>query len=142
LNAFNIQGQGEGSGRFDRWVQAALLAIACLLPHPVLAAGNVAQVLQTSPVAGFQHHAGPGLYALMGVGDVLTLHREPDNPYDPRAVRVYWQGAQIGYAPRVDNVDLARFMDLGYRVEGRIVHLQASKDPWKRVLMEIVLVEE
>jgi len=72
-------------------------------------------------------------------GDPLLLAREPDNPYDPKAVRVYWHGAQIGYAPRVDNVDLARFMDLGSRVEGRILHLQASKDPWKRVLMEIVL---
>jgi hypothetical protein len=106
------------------------------------AAGDSAQILQTSPVAGFQHHAGPALFALMRVGDVLTLHREPDNPHDSRAVRVLWHGAQIGYAPRADNVDLARFMDKGVKVQGRILHLQASRDPWKRVLMEVLILDE
>ena len=105
------------------------------------AGGQVTQILQTSPVAGFQHHAGQALFSLMAVGDVLVLEREPDNPYDPKAVRVYWHGSQIGYAPRVDNVDLARFMDQGQRVEGRILHLQPSRDPWKRILVEIVLLE-
>jgi len=105
------------------------------------AAGDAVQILQTSPVAGFQHHAGPALFPLMGVGDPLVLVREADNPYDSRAVRVYWRGVQIGYAPRMDNVDLARFMDAGVAVQGRILHLQRSRDPWKRVLMEIVILE-
>jgi hypothetical protein len=118
------------------------IAALALSAGSVHAAGTAAQVLQSSPVAGFQHHAGPALFAFMGVGDALTLAREPDNPYDPRAVRVYWRGAQIGYAPRMDNVDLARFMDRGVRVEGRILHLQKSRDPWKRVLMEIVILDE
>jgi len=107
-----------------------------------LAAERVFQILQTSPVAGFQYYAGPALFPLMQVGDVLTLSRERDNPYDPRAVRVSWRGVQVGYAPRMDNVDLARFMDQGVGVEGHILHLQPSRDPWKRVLMEIVLLEE
>ncbi|MEW6677121.1 MAG: HIRAN domain-containing protein [Pseudomonadota bacterium] len=115
------------------------LASAC---SPARSASGVMLVLQQSPVAGFQHHAGPALFPLMQVGDVLTLEREPDNPYDPRAVRVLWRGSQIGYAPRADNADLARFMDKGTPVEGRILHLQSSRDPWKRVLMEIVIVEE
>jgi len=130
------------SGRINGLGLVLLSVALVMLPALAQAAGPAALILQTSPVAGFQHHAGPGLFALMAVGDVLTLHREPDNPYDPKAVRVYWKGAQIGYAPRVENVDLARFMDQGQRVEGRIIHLQASRDPWKRVLMEIILVEE
>ena len=112
-----------------------------LLLGPAWAAGEAVQILQTSPVAGFQHYAGGALFPLMRGGDRLTLAREPHNPYDPRAVRVLWHGVQIGHAPRMDNVDLARFMDQGQRVEGRILHLQASRDPWKRVLMEIVLLE-
>ncbi|OYY93732.1 MAG: hypothetical protein B7Y41_09665 [Hydrogenophilales bacterium 28-61-23] len=94
-------------------------------------------ILQTSPVAGFQFYAGKALFPLMRTGDALALLREPDNPYDPKAVRVEWRGVQIGYAPRVDNVDLARLMDRGARIEGRILHLQMSRDPWKRVLMEL-----
>lgn len=100
------------------------------------------EILQTSPLAGFQYYAGAALFPLMNVGDRLTLHREPDNPYDAKAVWVEWHGSQIGYAPRADNVDLARLMDRGTRVEGRILHLQKSRDPWKRVLIEIYLLPE
>lgn len=98
-------------------------------------------ILQTSPVAGFQHHAGPALFSLMAVGQRLHLRREPANPFDSKAVRVEWNGVQIGYAPRADNVDLARLMDRGVPVEGRILHLQKARDPWKRLLMEIYILE-
>jgi hypothetical protein len=100
------------------------------------------EILQVSPLAGFQYHAGPALFALMSVGDRLTLRREPDNPYDSRAVRVEWRGSQIGYAPRADNVDVARLMDRGVALEARILQLQNSRDPWKRVLIEIDLAPE
>jgi hypothetical protein len=98
-------------------------------------------ILQTSPLAGFQHYAGPVLFGLMRVGDSLELRREPANPHDPQAVRVQWRGVQIGYAPRAENVDLARLMDRGTTIEGRILHLQKSRDPWKRVLMELYVMQ-
>ncbi len=101
---------------------------------------GVQPVLQTSPLAGFQYHAGRALFPPMQAGDRLELLREPDNPHDPRAVRVEWRGVPIGYAPRADNVDLARLMDAGLRVEGRIVQLQRARDPWKRVLFEVYVV--
>ena len=81
-------------------------------------------ILQTSPLAGFQYHAGRAVFPLLGVGDRLSLHREADNPHDPRAVRVDWRGAPLGYVPRLDNLDLARLMDRGTRVEARILHLE------------------
>jgi len=99
------------------------------------------QILQTSSLAGFQYHAGRALFPLMQTGDRLTLRREPDNPIDPRAVRIEWFGIQIGYAPRADNVDLARLMDRGMAVEGRILHLQKSRNPWQRVLVEIYVAD-
>jgi hypothetical protein len=98
-------------------------------------------LIQTSPLAGFQYYAGRALFPLMSVGDRLTLIREPDNLYDPKAVRVEWRGAMIGFAPRVDNTDLARLMDHGVMLEGRIVHLQKARDPWLRVLIEVVVPE-
>lgn len=99
-------------------------------------------ILQTSPLAGFQYHAGRALFPLMQVGDRLQLIRESDNPYDAQAVRVEWRGAMIGYAPRADNVDLARLMDRGTPVEGRIVHLQKGRNPWRRVLFEVLVVDD
>lgn len=122
--------------------KAVALAVALAAAGAAHGAGEALFILQTSPVAGFQHYAGPSLFPLMRVGDGLVLSREPENPYDPLAVRVLWHGVQIGYAPRQENADLARFMDRGVKVEGRVLHLQPSKDPWKRVLMEILIVEE
>lgn len=98
-------------------------------------------ILQTSPLAGFQYHAGRAVFPLLEAGDALTLVREPDNPYDARAVRVEWRGTPIGYVPRRDNADLARLIDSGVRVSARVVHVQKARDPWKRVLFE-VLIEE
>jgi len=124
-------------------MRLASRSLALLLLWPLCASAATEQgiILQTSPLAGFQYHAGRALFPLMQVGDRLSLHREPDNPHDSRAVRVEWRGAMIGYAPRADNVDLARLMDQGTRVEGRILHLQKSRDPWKQVLFEVLVVD-
>jgi hypothetical protein len=126
---------------FARFIPLGLGWLIWLFSSPAWAAAQHYFVLQTSPLAGFQHYAGATLFPLMQVGDSLQLKREPANPYDPLAVRVEWRGVQIGYAPRADNIDLARLMDRGTQVGGRILHLQKSRDPWKRVLMELYVVE-
>jgi hypothetical protein len=96
-------------------------------------------LLQDSPLAGFQYHAGKSLWPRMQVGDALSLIREPDNPYDVNAVRVEWQGQKIGYVPRRENADVARFMDRGQQLEARIVRLAEVRDPWSRVRFEILI---
>ena len=96
-------------------------------------------LLQDSPLAGFQYHAGKQLWSQMRVGDVLTLAREPDNVYDAKAVRVEWQGHKIGYVPRRDNSDVARFMDGGQILVARINRLAEVRDPWSRVRFEILI---
>lgn len=96
-------------------------------------------LLQDSPLAGFQYHAGKALWPQMQVGDALTLIREPDNRYDANAVRVEWQGHKIGYVPRRENADVARFMDRGQALQARIVRLAEVRDPWSRVRFEILI---
>lgn len=96
-------------------------------------------LLQDSPLAGFQYHAGKQLWPQMQVGDPLTLVREPDNVHDAKAVRVEWQGRKIGYVPRRENVDVARFMDGGQMLVARINRLAEVRDPWSRVRFEILL---
>ena len=96
-------------------------------------------LLQDSPLAGFQYHAGKTLWPQMRVGDGLTLVREPDNVHDAKAVRVEWQGHKIGYVPRRENADVARFMDGGQQLEAKIVRLAEVRDPWSRVRFEILI---
>ncbi len=96
-------------------------------------------LLQDSPLAGFQYHAGKALWPQLRVGDALTLVREPDNAHDARAVRVEWQGRKIGYVPRRENADVARLMDGGQRLAARITRLADVRDPWSRVRFEILI---
>lgn len=117
---------------------------AWLLPVCVWAGLVQAQVtahilLQDSPLAGFQYHAGKAVWPALRVGDALTLTREPDNPYDPRAVRVDWQGHKLGYVPRRENADVARLLDNGQPLTARISRLAEGRDPWSRVRFEVVL---
>lgn len=96
-------------------------------------------LLQDSPVAGFQYHAGKQWWPHMRVGDTLTLNREPDNSHDAKAVRIEWQGHKIGYVPRRDNADAARFMDSGQVLRARISRLAEGRDPWSRIRFEILI---
>lgn len=97
-----------------------------------------AQVLvQDAPLAGFQFHAGRRLWPELRVGDALVLVREPDNPHDPLAVRVDWRGHKLGYVPRRENADIARFLDRGVPLEARISRLAEVRDPWQRIRFEV-----
>lgn len=90
-------------------------------------------------VAGYGHHNGPAIEAHLAVGDRLTLAREPDNPYDRRAVRIDWRGEKLGYVPRARNADIARRLDAGEPLSCRIGRLNPAADPWAR--LEFVILD-
>lgn len=100
---------------------------------------QAAILLQASPLAGFQYHAGKTVWPQMRVGDALTLIREADNPHDAKAVRVEWQGHMIGYVPRRENDDVARLLDRGQPLAARITRLSEGRDPWSRVRFDILI---
>ena len=90
-------------------------------------------LVQESPVAGFQYHEGESDWSRLSAGDQLELLREPANPYDRRAVAVYWREFKLGYVPRAANTACSQMMDRGERLTARIERLRESSDPWKRV---------
>ena len=120
-----------------QYVIAAILLIALTTPAHTTEV-NASLLLQDSPLAGFQYHAGKKLWPQMRVGDKLMLVREPDNVHDRLAIRVEWQQQKIGYVPRRENSDIARLMDHGVPVVARISRLAQSRDPWARVRFEIL----
>lgn len=115
---------------------APLLALACAAAaqQPRVSARLL---LQSSPLAGFNYYAAPELFAQMQPGDRLDLVREPDNPHDPRAVRVEWRGHKLGYVPRRDNAEVARLMDAGEALDARVSRLRQHPNPRLRIEMEI-----
>lgn len=119
-----------------RFLLISLLWVLSLAVH----AESVKLLVQSSPLAGFQYHAGEALWARLQVGDALDLIREPDNPHDARAVRVEWRGVMLGYLPRAENEAVAAALDRGERVAGRIAALVRHQNPWRRVRIEVFVL--
>jgi hypothetical protein len=118
-------------------VLAALLA---MLYCAAATAQTIRILVQSSPLAGFQYHAGEALWQDMREGDRLTLVREADNPHDANAVRIEWRGQKLGYLPRAENRTVAAAMDKGEAIDARIARMRPHKNPWQRVLIEVFVV--
>lgn len=119
---------------------ATLIGISVAAPVARAAAPRKVE-LQRSPVAGFQYHQGEAVWLLLTVGASLSLVREPGNAYDPRAIRVDWQGQKLGYVPRIDNAAASHLLDAGHVLHAEIVPLRESDNPWDRVEFAIFLAD-
>lgn len=117
------------------------LLISLLLCVSLLAQATEVRILvQSSPLAGFQYHAGATLWTQLAEGDALILVREPENSHDKNAIRVEWRGQMLGYLPRKENRAVAAAMDGGEAVVARIARLREHRNPWQRVLIEVFVV--
>ena len=80
-----------------------LLGLPLLIPSkdafikPEIECNNKTILIQESPVAGFQYYEGERLWKKLSIGDMVQLNREPDNPYDKKAVEIYWRDIKLGY---------------------------------------------
>lgn len=95
------------------------------------------KTLQISPVAGFQYYQGELLWPQLDIGQFLTPIREPHNSYDKRAIRIDWQGHQLGYLPRMDNAAVSQLLDRGEKISALIVGLKKGNNPWDRIMVEV-----
>jgi hypothetical protein len=117
---------------------AALVGLGIAVPQ--VQASSLRRIeLQRSPVAGFQYHQGEAVWANLQVGESVSLVREPDNAFDPRAVRIDWQGHKLGYVPRIDNAAVSHLLDNGQGVSAEIVSLKESDNPWDRIDFAVYL---
>ena len=89
------------------------LLFAGLLIASLACAESIKILVQSSPLAGSQYYSAAKMWNKIKPGDRLTLTREPDNRHDRNAVRVDWNGHQLGYVPRAENRAVARALDAG-----------------------------
>jgi hypothetical protein len=122
-----------------RLARACFAFVCSAVCGSVAAAENATAriVVQHAPLAGFVYYEGKDVWQSIKPGDRLTLAREPANAHDANAVRIEWQGRMLGYVPRADNADIARQMDLGARVEGRVTELHRAANGRHRISYEI-----
>lgn len=91
-------------------------------------------------VAGFRFHAGLEVAGRIRAGHPLTLVRDPGNRFDPNAIRLLWEGRQIGFVPRTENAAAARLLDHGRVLEALVVAVNHRAAPWERVRFRLELV--
>lgn len=65
-------------------------------------------------VAGFTYYEGCEVLGEMKVGEKVQLVREDENYHDHYAIAVMYNDKHIGYIPRSENRQLAKFIDLGW----------------------------
>ncbi len=125
-----------------RFAPISLLSLlfATLLSTAPVGAETIRILVQSSPLAGSQYYAVSAVWGEIRCGDRLTLIREADNRHDRHAVRVEWRGEKLGYVPRAENRAVARALDAGEKIEGRVAKLRDDPDPWRRVEFEVYLV--
>ena len=70
--------------------------------------------VSTFHIAGFQHYDGALAFDRLKVGAVLDMLPEHDNPYDPNAVELRFEGTKLGYVPGGENDLVAMMAFYGY----------------------------
>jgi hypothetical protein len=116
-------------------VAAALAVAFCARPSW---GADVMIVVQRSPLAAFRHYDAVAVWRDVKAGDRLELVREPDNPYDPNAVRIEWRGRKLGYLPRRNNDAVARQLDRGTALEARVAQVKENRNRSVRLEVEVV----
>ena len=101
------------------------------------------KIITSFHISGFQHHDGVFLLDELKPGKKLAMVAEPDNPYDPSAIVLRYEGTKMGYVPRSENELLAQMMFFGHGgiFEARVQQVNPEADPWKQVRVGIYLVD-
>jgi len=90
-------------------------------------------------IAGTAYHDAKKVEEQLVPGLILPLLREPQNPHDPLAIAILTEaGARLGYVPRIKNEALARLMDAGKLLFGKIESKEWLRD-WLKVSITIYM---
>lgn len=93
-------------------------------------------------VAGTSHIENiADIEAQLDLDDKLVFYREPDNRFDPQAIKIVTlKGDKIGYIPQKDNLIFSRLMDAGKELFGKITRKE-KKGQWTKIEIAIYLHE-
>ena len=90
-------------------------------------------------IAGTSHRDVKSVESQLLSGVMLPLKREPQNPHDPLAIMILTEtGHHLGYVPRAKNEALARLMDAGKLLFGKL-ESKAWQGDWLKVSAHIYL---
>ena len=82
-------------------------------------------------IAGFTYYDGLDVINELQLGTQVSLISEPENPYDPNAVSIYYGNTKLGYVPKNKNCFLSGLLYFGhgYSVNARISQRDTEAHP-------------
>lgn len=97
-------------------------------------------LLLSTRVAGTSYISGiEELEPYLHINDRLNFFREPDNYFDEEAIIIKnTDGVKIGYVPKQDNTILARLMDAGKLIFGKITEKEML-GAWLHISIDIYM---
>lgn len=94
-------------------------------------------------VRGFSYYDGPKIITEINQNGQVELVREPQNPYDKRAIALYFNQMKIGYLPQESNKTLSILMDtemLEFHAE--ITHIEPDASDWEKIRVAVYALKE
>ena len=91
-------------------------------------------------IAGYAYYQGEKLIDQLKPDLKLDLKREPENPYDNKAIAIYFKNHKLGFIPRVNNKVIANIMDQEINVFAKILNINPGNDVWDKVKVEVLMV--
>lgn len=74
-------------------------------------------------------------------GELLSFKRQPDNKHDKMAIMIHDEkGNNLGFVPKARNEILARLMDAGKLILGRLEH-KAWQGDWLKLKIRVFMRE-
>ncbi|MBS9776347.1 MAG: HIRAN domain-containing protein [Fusobacterium sp.] len=94
-------------------------------------------------IAGFQYYEGLEVIDELKVGTKVILIEEENNPYDAKAVAIYYKDTKLGYVPSTNNTNLSRFLHYGYSdiFEAKIQVKKLDEYPERQFRVVVKLVD-
>ena len=103
-------------------------------------------------VAGVQFHQAKNVLGELSEGMELSLIGEPDNKFDPNAIKIIYDRAaqeskileeiMLGYVPKKFSAEVSAFMEIHENVVCELVKLNPSAKPWEQLKVNIGVAEE
>lgn len=86
-------------------------------------------------VAGFSYYDGLEAADQLKPGVIVDLVREVNNPYDPNAVVIRYNGIKLGYIPRGQNHIISQFLYFGHAdlFEARVQRVDFQEHPEQQI---------
>ena len=93
----------------------------------------------TFHIAGFTYYNGVDVFENLKIGKELLLKAEPENPFDPNAVAIYYEKEKLGFIPKDENELIRKFLNLGHTELFEVKINQVSPDAYPEKQIRVVV---